>query len=390
MFRIYTKLVALRVYLLRAISLIFCCALNALPLFEEYQELNDTIPYIQLANLPTPINRCHHLEEALGYHTIFIKRDDLTGSGDLYGGNKVRKLEFLLADAVQSGAKKIITFGCVGTNHGLATACYSQQLGLDCLLMLKNQPNSQVVRQNLLLDHYFGADIKIYSNNSVRKAALDGMLENNNDTYFIPTGGSNACGVLGYVNAAFELKEQIKEGSMPEPDVIYLPAGSCGTTAGLLLGFRLANISSKIIAVAVEPEEQLNVFAENIKRLYFEANQLLNSCSSAIPLLPFPDAQLIINKDFCGTEYGLWLRPGDDAARLMKNEEGIVVEGTYSAKSVAALIADIKDGIRKENEVILIWNTYCGLDFSHLTSNIDYKKLNSEVHRYFEDERLHS
>jgi len=373
-------------YLLLSLIL-FSFESNAVYLFDTFKELEDKIPYISCAQLPTPIHRCHNLEKFLNYDFIFIKRDDLTGSGDLYGGNKVRKLEFLLGDALQKKTKKIVTYGCVGTNHGLATACYSHKLGPECLLMVKNQPNSPVVRQNLLLDHYFNAEIKLFHNNAERKAALDILLENNKDIYFFPTGGSIPLGALGYVNAALELKEQIDKGIMPKPDVIYLPINSCGTTAGLLLGFKLANIDSKIIAIAVEPEETNNEFNLNTQRLFFETNQLLHSFLDTIPLFEFPHEQLVINKDFCGTEYGLWLPNVMDAARIMSNQENITTEGTYSAKSIAALIADIKDNIRKKNEVVLLWNTYCGLDFSHLTDNIDYKQLNPELHRYFEDAR---
>lgn len=220
------------------LGLIFCFInnhiifdINSVPLFENFKELKDTVPYVQLANLPTPIDRCRNLEKVLKLDSIFIKRDDLTGSSDLYGGNKVRKLEFLLGDALKNGAKKIVTFGCVGTNHGLATACYANKLGIDCLLMLKHQPNSPVVRQNLLMDHYFNAKIEIFPNNQARKIALDTLLATDKDSYFFPTGGSVSLGALGYVNAAFELKEQIQKGSMPKPDVIYLPIGSCGTAA---------------------------------------------------------------------------------------------------------------------------------------------------------------
>jgi D-cysteine desulfhydrase len=290
----------------------------------------------------------------------------------------------LLGDAVQKRTKKIITFGCVGTNHGLATACYSKQLGLDCLLMLKSQPNSRVVRQNLLLDHYFNAQIALFSNNQVRKAALDAIVEQENDTYFIPTGGSVPLGALGYVNAAFELKDQIQKGMLPEPDFIYLPIGSCGTTAGLLLGFALAKINSKIIGVAIEPEEAVDELQANTQKLFLATNELLHAQSTEVPLVEFPEAQLMINKDFCGEYYGQWLPTGDDAAQLMKNEENINLEGTYSAKAFAALIADVKNNSVMKDKVILFWNTYCGLDFSQMINTIDYHELNPEVHGYFE------
>lgn len=363
----------------------YSAEIRAVHLFEHFKELEGKIPYLQLAKLPTPIEECFRLEKALHHGAIFIKRDDLTGSGDLYGGNKVRKLEFLMADAVQKGAKEIVTFGCVGTNHGLATACYAKKLGFRCTLMLKHQPNSPVVRQNLLLDHYFNADIRLFSNNKERQIALDWLLATNGYMYFFPTGGSVPLGSLGFVNAAFELKKQVECGVMPEPDIIYMPIGSCGTTAGLLLGLQLAHMHSKIIAIAVEPEEKPNQFLDTTQKLFMETNQLLASVSSDIPLLEFPHQQLIINKDFCGSEYGLWLPAGNDAAQLMCQEEGIILEGTYSAKALAALCADIKSSVVKRDEIVLLWNTYCGLDFSHLTKQVDYKQLNPSVHRYFQD-----
>lgn len=361
---------------------------QAMPLFERYEKLENALPFISLARTPTPLQRCHNLEKILGCYALFIKRDDLTGAGGLYGGNKVRKLEFLLADALEKGAKRIVTIGGVGTNHGLATACYAKQVELDCLLMLKHQPNSPVVQQNLLLDHYFGAKIAAFSSIEERNATVEKLLESSNDTYFIPTGGSTALGTLGYVNAAFELKEQVESGLVPELDYIYVPVGSGGTVAGLLLGCVLAGIQTKIIAVAVEPEETVGELKNMIQKLFFETNQLLNSVSDAIPLFPFPDKQLSINKDFSGAEYGQWLSSGDDAAKLLYKEEGIVLDGTYSAKALAALIADSKNAVRGKDDSVLFWNTYCGTDFSQITSQIAYQQLPEAVHCYFEDAQL--
>lgn len=365
-------------------SLAWALALSAIPLFDHYQDLEPHIAYISLAQLPTPVGECHNLEEALQHAPIFIKRDDLAGSDTSYGGNKARKLEFLLADAVQKGARKIITYGCVGTNHGLATACYAQQLGLECLLMLKHQPNSSVVRQNLLLDHYFGAEIALFANNTERSIAAQELLQNNEDIYFFPTGGSVPLGALGYVNAALELKQQIDKGLLPKPDYIYLPIGSCGTTAGLLLGLTMANIDSKIVAVGVEPEGTPNAFLERTKKLFSDTNQLMHNFSDAIPLYTFPDAQLEINKRFCNTDYGVWTPETDAATELMMATENILLEGTYSAKVIVALQEDIQLHIRQPNDIILIWDTYCGLDFSHLARTVNYKDLPEQVHGYFE------
>lgn len=354
-------------------------------LFEKFPLLKKHIAYIPFANLPTPINKCTCLGKALGHNNIFIKRDDLTGFHKLYGGNKVRKLEFLLADALKKNKKTIITYGCVGSNHALATACYSKNLGLNCILMLKDQPNSCVVKQNLLLDKYFGANIHFFEDSNARELACKDLINSDLNNYFIPTGGSTKLGALGYVNAALELKKQIKAGIIPEPHSIYLPVGSCGTTAGLLLGFKIADIKSRIIAVTVQPENKSYNFLNHIEQLFAETNQFLNSYDNTIKIFEFPYNQLTINKDFCGEEYGLLIPTVDDASKLMKKQENINLENTYSAKAIAALIKDIDNNSIKSNEIILFWNTYCGLDFSSLLSTANYKQLPTELHHYFEN-----
>lgn len=369
-----------------ALSMFWTLTIVGIPLFDQYQDLETQIPYIPLAQLPTPVQPCHNLEKALHHSPLFIKRDDLAGSITLYGGNKARKLEFLLADAVQKGAKKIITYGSTGTNHGLATACYAHTLGLECLLMLKHQPNSPVVRQNLLLDHYFGAKIKIFANNAERDSAAQAILQSSDNTYFFPTGGSVPLGAMGFVNAAFELKQQIEEGLLPKPDYIYLPIGSCGTTAGLLLGLTMAHIDSKIVAVAIEPEDAPDDLLEKTKNLFSETNQLIHNLSDNIPLYEFPESQITINKRFCDTQYGVWTPETDAGSALMLQQEGIALEGTYSAKILVALREDIEREIRNPSDCILLWNTYCGLDFSHLTHTVNYKDLPEELHTYFESE----
>ena len=366
------------------VSIVWTSSIFCIPLFDQYPILQTKLPHITLAQLPTPVYACHALEQAIGHAPLFIKRDDLTGSHTNYGGNKVRKLEFLLADAKTKGAKKIITYGAAGTNHGLATACCTYRLGIPCLLMLRHQHNSPVVRQNLLLDHYFGAEIMVFGDNTDRNTTKEQIVQTNLDTYFIPVGGSVPLGAIGFVNAAFELQEQIKSGVLQKPDYIYLPIGSCGTTAGLLLGLALAQLDTKIIAVAVEPEYAPGAFLEKTKKLFLETNQLLHSLDDQIPLLSFPVEQLTINTYFCNTRYGVSTPDTDATITCMREQENINLEGTYSAKALTVLLADIKNQVRQPHEVILFWNTYCGLDFAHMTSSINYKDLPQELHRYFE------
>jgi D-cysteine desulfhydrase len=250
--------------------------------------------------------------------------------------------------------------------------------------MLKDQPNSYVVRHNLLLDTYYDAQLKLFPNDAVRSLAAQKMLDADAGAYLIPTGGSNAIGVLGFVNAALELADQIDAQEIDEPDFIYVATGSCATTAGLLLGLQVSGLKSKVVAVCVEPEEEPDQFLIIIKDLFMQGNEMLHAVDASFPLLEFPEDTLILNKKFCGTEYGLFIPEGTVATALFKDSENIKLEGTYSAKPIAALMDDAAENILHD-KTVLFWNTYCGIDFSYLTNMNDYKKLPKEFHRYFEE-----
>jgi len=379
-------------------------ALNAEPyLFLAYPQLKTSIPHIPLCDLPTPIIKLQNFGDFIGCKNVYMKRDDLTGKKinhndltkqntrdnfRLYGGNKPRKLEFLLAEALQHNTQTIITYGCAGSNHALATAVYAHKLGLKSILMLKPQPNSYVVRHNLLLDTYYGAQLQFFPDNIERDKAADELLKNDTSAYRIPTGGSNAIGALGFVNAGFELAEQIKKGEISEPDLIYVASGSCGTAAGLLLGIKAAHLKSKLVAVCVEPEEEKDEFLLKIKNLFIETNQKLHALDTTFPMLEFPAEDLILNKKFCGTEYGLYTPEAVAAIQLFEQLEHIKLEGTYSAKPIAAIINDAAhdNTLSIKDKTILFWNTYCGIDYSYLTDGYDYRNLPKEFHVYFEED----
>ena len=360
------------------------------PLFENYPKIKNNLAYVSFCDLPTPAYKLENLGKYLGYENIYIKRDDLSGlrllNGDhLFGGNKPRKLEFLLGDAQKQNAKTIVTYGCVGSYHALATAVYANYLGLQSILMLKRQPNSNAVRHNLLLDKYYNAQFLFYPNNQVRNNDLQKLLLQDKQAYFFPTGGSVPLGAIGYVNAIFELKKQINVGILPEPDLIYLPINSCGTTAGLLLGIKAAKLKTKIIAVAVEPAEVKDQFEIETKKLFNETNQLLHSLDESFGLFEFPQEKLVVNKNFWGVEYGLFTKEAIEAKKLFKKVEGITLDGTYTAKAMAALIEDVQSG-KIKNEIIVFWNTYCGIDYSDLTKTVDYKEFPQEFHKYFQED----
>ena len=369
-----------------ALLLVASLELSSSFILNKYANLKNHIAHLALCDLPTPIKRLTNLEKAINYAPIYLKGDDLTGkiSRDkrLYGGNKVRKLEWLLADALQKGAHTIITYGCAGSNHALATATYAQTLGLKAILMLKPQPNSHVVRQNLMRDLHVGAEIRYFMDNDSRELATKELLANDPGIYFIPTGGSNELGAIGYVDAIFELCTQIQNQVLPKPDLIYVPMGSFGTVNGLLLGLALSKLDTKIIAVAVEPETIPGFYVQQIKDLFALANQLLHSKDQNINLVDFPAQFIAINNKFSSPYYGAWTSQDQTTINLLQNLEKIKLEGTYSSKPFSAFLDDVqKQNIT--NKTVLIWNTYCDLDSNNQINKINYSKLPASMYYYF-------
>lgn len=362
------------------------------PLFNAYPTLKNELFYVSLGDFPTPVHKLEKIEHLLGIEHLYIKRDDLSGAqeatGRLYGGNKVRKLEFLLAQALAYGAKSIITFGGVGSNHALATTVYSHVLGLKSICMLAYQPYSYTLRTNLLMHLLYGSELHYYSTRSMRKIGtlalwLDHYYRHGHFPYVIPTGGSSYLGAVGFVNAAFELKEQIKNNELPSPDYIYVPCGSMGTAAGLALGCKAAGLKTKIVAVAIEPEEKPGTFAAGITKLFGEINDFLYRADSSFGQHKLLPEDIEVNTRFGGTEYALFTREGAQAQTLLKATEDISLDGTYTAKACAAMLEDLKDPTLT-SKVVLFWNTYCGLDFSKQLTQVDYKQLPECFNEYFE------
>jgi len=338
-----------------------------IPLFALYPALKNNISYISLGTFPTPIQRLAVLEHMYGIKNCFIKQDAASGGisvngAQLFGGNKVRKLEFLLADALHHNAKSVLTFGGIGSNHAVATATYAQQCGLRCYCMLTPQPDSIVVQRNLALMKNAHAEMIFSDNGIVRRQNtinifVDSKKEYGDYPYFIPTGGSVALGAVGFVNAAFEFADQIKAGYLPEPDYIYVAAGSFGTAAGLSLGLKAAGINSQIIAVAIEPEKVTGSVVKAINTLFCKTNALLHDCDETFPLFQLADNVKVIH-DFSGACYGLCTPEAANVIEIVKKYENITLDGTYTGKAFAALLAHAQIGMF-DNKTVLFWNTFC-------------------------------
>jgi 1-aminocyclopropane-1-carboxylate deaminase/D-cysteine desulfhydrase-like pyridoxal-dependent ACC family enzyme len=362
-------------------------------LFEEYPLLREKLAYVALGEFPTPVRKLERFGAELGISQLYIKRDDL--SGKVYGGNKPRKLEFILGNALRSGAREVIAFGGAGSNHALATAIYARQVGLKSISMLMPQPNAQYVRRNLLMSHYCGAEL--YSCGaeleSVRNTPLVYLattyqllrckLKKGDFPQLIPPGGSSSLGVTGFVNAALELKKQISNGEMPEPEYVYVACGTMGTAAGLTLGLRAAKLNSRVVSVRVTSEKFVNI--RGMIKLINKTSSLLHSLDASFPRFEFFAGDIDIRHDCFGKRYALFTKQGMEAVSLMREYEGIKLDGTYTGKTLAALISDAKSG-RLRDKAVLFWNTLNSRDFSDVISSIDYRSLPHDFHHYFEEE----
>jgi 1-aminocyclopropane-1-carboxylate deaminase/D-cysteine desulfhydrase-like pyridoxal-dependent ACC family enzyme len=355
-------------------------------LFEQYPKLREKIPHISLGVFPTPVQKLEHLGNGLHLSDLYIKRDDL--SGVEYGGNKVRKLEFILGQALREKAKEVITFGGAGSNHALATAIYSAKIGLKCISILMDQPNARYVRKNLLMSHHIGAELhfckgEVYSPEF--KRMVDEQLNYHHRItgsypYVIPLGGSSTLGVLGYVNAAFELAKQISNSEIPKPDFIYVAAGTLGTAAGLILGCKLAGLAIQVVSVRVTPPIMVNK-TEMLKKIK-AAKELLASIDSSLPSCNFYLKDIDIRGNYYGGEYALFTKAGMQAIDLVKTKEGISLDGTYTGKTFAALIDDARKG-KLRGKRALFWNTLNSVDFSKIIASSDYHNIPYDFHRYF-------
>lgn len=354
-------------------------------LFTRFPKLQQRLPHIPLADLPTPVERIEAIETGLPLDGLFVKRDDLTAP--IYGGNKVRKLEFLLGQAKREDARAIMTFGGAGSNHALATAIYGIERGFDVISMLVPQPAARSVRRNLLMAHKTGAELHLYPDKDALKqgvAHVAGMrrARDGKAPFIIPPGGSSATGALGFVNAALELLAQVDAGDLPIPDAVYVAAGTLGTSVGLALGFALAGATVPVIAVRVTETDLAN--EEKARVLFQETNALLRGADDAVPELAFPERGLVLRHDYFGEGYGVYTNSDRRATRMMRESAGIPLEGVYTGKAFAALLEDAEAG-RLRGKTALFWDTYNSRPFPREIESYDYRRLPDEFHSYFEE-----
>ena len=319
-----------------------------------FPALQSNLRRIALAELPSPLATSAHLSAALDLDTLQIKRDDMTGP--IYGGNKVRKLEYLFGDALHRNCDGVITFGAAGSNHALATAIYAKRLGLDCHVVMTDQPVTPYVARTLRYHALLGTRLELahgYAESidiADRLAALHPAGAER--LYRIPWGGSAPLGAIGFVNAALELAGQCGGAA---PDVIYVACGTMGTVAGLALGLRLAGLRTRIEAVRVVPEPVTTL--HGLGTLFVAANRELHATDNKIPIFDDPLRNIALRGEFFGTGYAEATPGCTEAVVLMRETENLTLETTYTGKALAALIHDAR-GRRLSGQRVVFWNTY--------------------------------
>jgi D-cysteine desulfhydrase len=296
----------------------------------------------RFGSYPTPVQRVDALSTAGS--DFWVKRDDRTAEG--YGGNKVRKLEHLLADALSHGAKRVVTLGAAGSHHVLATAYFGRRVGLEVEAVLVPQPRTQHVLDVLRADLALG--LRAFPVKSWAGAPLATLHRVALGARFIPLGGSSVVGSMGYVSAARELAQQIRSGMLPEPDVCVVALGSGGTAAGLAVGFEAEGLRTQVVGVCVSPPAWA---------LRLGSHLLARACArrAGVPAtLSSIRSRLSTDSRFLGRGYGWAVAAGDEATRLAMDTAGIALDPTYTAKAFASALWHVR---ARRGRHILYWHT---------------------------------
>lgn len=306
---------------------------------------------VSLCHQPTALEEMPRLTKALGGPRLWIKRDDCTGLAT--GGNKTRKLEFLMADALDTGADIVVTQGAVQSNHVRQTAAAACKLGLDCYALLERRvPDKGAEYEqtgNVLFDHMFNTQIEFrppgLDMNQEARAVADRLKAEGRTPYFIPGGGSNEIGALGYVSTAQELLRQCNARQL-SPKLVVLSTGSAGTHAGMVAGFHAMGCDVPILGISVRQPEQVQI--ENVYNLAVRTAARLTD-------KPLSRDKVIVDDGYVGEGYGIPTESMVEATTLLARNEGILLDPVYSGKGMAGLIGQIRSGrITKDGDVIFL------------------------------------
>ena len=291
-------------------------------------------PSVPLCHQPTPLEFMPRMSESLRGPRLWIKRDDCTGLAT--GGNKTRKLEFLIADAIEKGADMLVTQGAVQSNHVRQTAAAACKFGLDCHALLERRvpgrEDDYETTGNVLFDQMFGTSLEFrpagLDMNAEALAVTEKLVAAGRKPYFIPGGGSNEIGALGYVSCAYELLDQIKANDL-DVGWIVLATGSAGTHAGMLAGLHAAGSTIPVMGISVRQPEDKQIAAVH-KLTVLTASQLTDT--------PIGVEKVIVDDGYVGAGYGQPAQGTLDAINLIARREGLLFDPVYSGKGLAGMI----------------------------------------------------
>ncbi len=302
------------------------------------------IPRVKLAHLPTRIEYLPRVTAALGGPQIYCKRDDQTGLG--FGGNKTRKLEFLLAEAEANNARTLVSVGAIQSNHCRQVAAVAARFGYDCILVLSgNEP--RVASGNLFLDQLFGAEI-VWATREDRQEVLDETFRQAQQAgrkpYMIPYGGSSATGMMGYVEAMKEIATEAVQF-----DWIVTASSSGGTQAGMVLGALTTGYPGKILGICIEGSAE--ELAGTVTSLVREGAELIGEN------IEISRDMVLVNDHYTGGGYGVMDKPEIEAIKLFARHEGLLLDPVYTGRAAAGLIDLVRKGYFKNEDKVLFWHT---------------------------------
>lgn len=303
---------------------------------------------IRLGHWPTPIEKLDRLSRHLGGPEIWVKRDDQSGLAT--GGNKVRKLEFLFADALAQKCDHIVTLGGPQSNHVRQTAAAAAQLGLGCSLVLRGNPPAQRLG-NLLLDELLGATIHwsgVRTRDEVAVEVMASLRASGARPYLIPVGGSNGLGALGYVAAMEEALDQLAAMNLAI-DTMVFASSSAGTQAGLVLGAALRKFPGCVLGISIDsPEAELKA---RVTEITLDAAKIASAGVTAALL------RVEVNADYLGGGYSVVGDLERDAIRTVARTQGLLLDPVYTGRAMGGLMDLIRRGKTSKNERILFWHT---------------------------------
>ena len=313
------------------------------------------ISRLNFAHLPTAIEELPRLSAHFAGPRILVKRDDQTGLA--FGGNKTRKLEFLVAEAQDQGAKMLISAGAIQSNHCRQTAAAAARYGFECTLVLTGdlpiEPSA-----NLLLDKLFNAKIVNVTDRKNRDRILQETFDNavaeGKKPYLVPYGGSSPTGALGYAFAVEEFMEQMRTPSFlktrsSEPDWIVFGTSSGGTHAGLVLGQRVFGYKGKVLGISIDESEEW--LKSHVSKLASDASEKLGE------RIEFSRNDVLANENYCGAGYGVLTDAEREAVNLFAKYEGLLLDPVYTGRAAAGMIDLIRKGFFKKDETVLFWHT---------------------------------